>query len=244
MNVGIMQPYFFPYIGYFQLINAVDKFVFYDNCQYIKGGWINRNRLLQCGGEDFYITVPLKKHSYTILISQVEIYNGVDWRRKILLSMRQDYKRAPFYGKIYPIIENLFSLSYDRISVLNAYTISAICKLLNINTQLISLEEVIGTAEEESHIDEFLYEPRIQRILSICRHEKADTYINAIGGQELYHKNVFAENGIKLQFIRTGEISYTQRSIKFFPNLSILDVLFNVGVDGTKRLLLEYTLEE
>ena len=160
MNVGIMQPYFFPYIGYFQLINAVDKFVFYDNCQYIKGGWINRNRLLQCGGEDFYITVPLKKHSYTILISQVEIYNGVDWRRKILLSMRQNYKRAPFYGEIYPIIENLFSHSYDSISILNSDTITAVCKLLDITTELISsFREEINTSEEESFIDKFLYEP-------------------------------------------------------------------------------------
>jgi len=239
-TLGIMQPYFFPYIGYFQLIAAVDRLVLYDSCQYIKGGWVNRNRLLQFKGEDFYITVPLKRHSYKILISEACIYNGFNWHEKILLSIRQNYTRAPYFREVYPVLENLFACSYDSISHLNIISITEICRLLDIRTELIPSLDRYRSVEESVKRGQYACKPMVKRVISICQMEGADNYINAIGGQELYQKETFTQNGINLGFLRTNEISYKQMNRRFCPNLSIIDVLMNVGVEATKTLLKEY----
>lgn len=242
LTLGIMQPYFFPYLGYFQLVAATDKLVVYDNCQYIKGGWVNRNRLLQLNGSVYYITVPLKRHSYKSLISEVHIYDGVDWRKNILGSIRQNYARARFFKDIYSLVESVLMHNYETISQLNIVSISEICRILGIKTEIVFSSDRYQCVEEEIKEGEYDCKPMVKRVLSICKIEQADHYLNAIGGTNLYSKEFFSENGIKLEFVKTNDVSYTQLKEGFEPNLSILDVLMNEGVERTKVLLGEYSL--
>lgn len=242
LTLGIMQPYFFPYLGYFQLIAAADKLVLYDNCQFIKGGWVNRNRLLQHNGSVHYITVPLKRHSHKALISEVRIYDGIDWRKSILANIRQNYSKADFFKDIYPVVESVLMHNYETISQLNIASISEICRIIGINTEIVFSIDRYKSVEEEVEKSEYDCKPMVKRILSICKIERADHYLNAIGGTKLYSQEFFASNGIKLEFVKTNDISYTQMNDEFVPNLSILDVLMNAGAERTKMLLGEYSL--
>lgn len=227
MKIAIMQPYLFPYIGYFQLMNAVDEFVVYDNIKYTKKGWINRNRILINGKDDF-ITFPLKQDSDFLDIR--ERYLADVWpeeRRKIINKINDAYKKAPHYNSIYPVIEqcllfddtNLFRFIYNSLNVLKHY--------MEISTPLIISSEIPAEHNLKSE----------QRVIDICKVRKANTYINPIGGLELYNTENFKNEGLELKFLKTGTISYKQFNNDFIPFLSIIDVLMFNPIEKVKEHL-------
>lgn len=229
-----MQPYLFPYIGYFQLVAAVDKFVVYDDVNFIKGGWINRNNVLINKNSTLF-TVPLDKASPFALINETKInlkFYAI-WKIKFLRSLEQSYKKAPYFLEVYPLIENILDIGEtDLISKLAVKSIKAINEYLQLGTEIVETSSIYNNKN--------LSGPT--RVLDICRIEKASNYINAIGGMELYSKDLFKENNIDLNFIKPKPIKYNQFGNEFIPWLSIIDVLMFNSVSETKDLINEFEL--
>lgn len=216
MKIAIMQPYFMPYIGYFQLINTVDKFIIYDDVNFIKKGWINRNNILANKNRTLF-TIPLKKASQNELIKDITINtNGFSvWKKKFLKTLEMSYSRVKNYDSVVLLLEDIFSYDTDSISELATYSLIVVCKYLNIKTDIIP-SSMVYCNEALSGQD---------RILDICLKERAKIYINPIGGMELYSKSLFKENNIDLFFIRSDNVIYKQFSEEFIPFLSIIDIL-------------------
>jgi hypothetical protein len=231
--MGIMQPYLFPYIGYFQLINAVDKFLIYDNVTFIKQGWINRNNIL-VNGKPLLFSVPLHNLSSYTLIRNTEINKNsyCKWKDKTYKTLEQNYKKAPFYKETLALAVSVFELNPVYISTLASQSIKMVCAYLSIPTVIINS----AVKYNNDHLKAF------NRVIDTCSQEKADSYINTSGGTHLYSKDVFKNNGIDLYFIKTNAISYKQFDKPFVPNLSILDVLMFNSIDETKNLLLSCEL--
>jgi len=232
MKLGIMQPYFMAYIGYYQLINSVDKFIIYDNIQYTKKGWINRNRILS-NNTDYLITLPLKKDSdYLNIVDRELSESWVNDKNKMLNIIKSSYKKTPYFDDAYPLISdcinnsetNLFKYIYDSVLSIKNY--------LDINTEIIISSEL--------NIDHNLKSQ--DKVISLCLNQNADVYINSIGGVELYNKETFKTKGIELNFIKTNPIKYKQFRNEFVPWLSIIDVLMFNSKDTIKNYLNEYTL--
>lgn len=250
-----MQPYFLPYIGYFQAIDAVDKYILYSDVNFSKKGWMNRNRLLMKDGSIFTMTTPIIRKSSGKLISSIKIDKSTRWKSKLLRTIYTSYKGSAFFEEVYPFLEKIFSPSFDYLYQLNGYLIDRICNFTGIETVIeydnsnkyIQLEKQLLDIDNNNY-SQYQYmtktnpEKRVARILEICRYENASTYINAIGGQKLYSKEEFAKYGIDLQFIKMHEFSYPQFSQNFEPNLSIVDVLMHNGSEETKNLIRKYSL--
>ena len=232
MKIAIMQPYFFPYIGYWQLIDAVDRFVMYDNVNYINRGWINRNRIL-VNGKPTYITIPVSKASQNKLISDLYLDNSTEWRGKMLKTIYLAYHRAPQFENVFPLIEAIIFNRENRLSNFLKNSITLVTQYLGINTEIKSSSEII--------IDNNLKGE--DKIVSLCKSEGANVYVNAIGGQGLYSKEKFSLNNINLNFIKSKDIEYHQFDNEFLPWLSIVDVLMFNSVEHVKNQLLnEYEL--
>jgi len=234
MIVGIMQPYFFPYIGYFQLIAAVNKFVIYDDVNFIKGGWINRNNILINKKSNLF-TVPLAKASSNTLINDTKInlkfYNI--WKVKFLRSLEHSYKKAPYFTEVYNLIENVLEINEnDLISKLAVNSIKNVIDYLQLDTEICETSENYNNKIKSGQ----------ERVLDICRIEQASQYINPIGGIELYSKNTFKENGIVLNFVKSKPIVYTQFDNDFSPWLSIIDVLMFNSVGEVNKMINQYEL--
>ena len=253
MKLAVFQPYFFPYLAYFQLISAVDKFILYDCLNYIRQGWVNRNRLLLVNGQPVYFVVPIKAQSSYSKICDILIDNQTNWRRKTCKQIEMNYRRSPFFEEVYPFVEKALTGKEDRLTDLNGATIRAVCAFLEIPTEIVTsdseyeaLEIELGKSESDAKTfylrQQQLDDIKTIRVLEICRKEGAETYINASGGRNLYDKQVFARSGINLLFVRSLPYTYRQRSKEFFPDLSILDVLMNCGKMGTRQLLRNYEL--
>lgn len=243
MKLAIMQPYFMPYIGYFQTMVAVDKYLLYDKVAFIKKGWINRNRIyIQNVGTQF-ITIPLKNKSSFTNISDVQIDNTTDWRSKMLNLIYYNYKRSLFFDVVYPLMENSIKQSSELISEYNFVVLNEIATFLDINTPIELCTDPMyeGIEEQLAKYDDSLLR-KYDRIKFICQANNADNYINPIGGQNLYDKQMFAQDGITLSFVQTQVVPYSQFAPEFIPNLSIIDVLMHNGKEGTKQLLNAYTL--
>lgn len=226
-----MQPYVFPYIGYFQLINAVDKFIIYDDVNFIKQGWINRNRIL-VEGKEFLFAVPLKNQSSFELIKNTQISEDKKWRRRLIMTIEQSYAKAPFFSETINVINNIFQSQTIFISQLAVISILETCNYLDINTEF-----VLSSAKYKNS---FLKGQ--ERILDICRRENARQYINPIGGTELYSKDEFKRNNIDMFFLRPRNIKYKQFDNAFIHGLSIIDVMMFNPRDKIKILLQEYDL--
>lgn len=216
MKLAIMQPYFMPYIGYFQLINTVDKFIFYDEVTFIKKGWINRNRML-LNNQPKTFTIPLTNASSNNLIKDVLISDDKykEWRRSFLRSLMFSYKKAKNYKKVQPLIENILSGSPKHISDLAIKSVMEVSKYLELQTEF-------ETYTQDSGI---LYDSAQDRVLSICSREQASIYINPIGGTELYSVSDFENKNIELYFLQSRKSVYKQFSNEFVPFLSIIDIL-------------------
>lgn len=225
MKLGIMQPYFLPYIGYFQLIASVDKFVIYDNIKYTKKGWINRNRMLK-NGADKVFSLPLAKASDSLDIIEREL--AADFaREKLLNQFRGSYNKAPYFSDVWPIIEGLVRSKDNNLFWYIASSISAICDYLDITTEILVSSDIDAEHDLKGQ----------ERVISICRSLNASTYINPIGGLDLYRLDEFAEAGVDLKFLQSSEVSYTQFGGSFVPWLSIIDILMFNSIDQTKHFI-------
>lgn len=254
MRLAIMQPYFMPYLGYFQVISAVDKFILYENLSFIKKRWMNRNRILLKNGKILLITVPLIKKSSNKIISEIRIDNNQQWRGKLLKTVYLNYKGSFFFDETYHFLEKLFEYPYDYLYQLNAHSIKFIADFLNITTQFgnnnyqyLELETKLGKIDEDdfSGFPDFKIDhtsKKVARIIEISKKEGANVFINSIGGQTLYNKDEFASHGINLFFCKIDQITYPQFSDKFIPDLSIIDVLMHNGKDKTADLVKKYIL--
>lgn len=227
-----MQPYFLPYIGYFQLLNSVDNFVIYDNIQFTKRGWIHRNRVL-LNGADEYFTLPLKKASDFLDVNQRELADSFEVEKvKMLRKIKELYIKSPQYDLVHPIIVSIFNYEDRNLFnfILNA--INEIKNYLDIQTEIIISSTI--------PIDHGLKSE--DKVIAICKALIATKYINAIGGLELYSKSTFLTNEIELNFIKSNPIEYLQFDKNFVPWLSILDVLYFNSKEKTKEYLHQYTI--
>lgn len=228
MTLAIMQPYLFPYIGYWQLINAVDTFVIYDDVNFIKQGYINRNSILS-NGKSQVITMELIGASSNKLINEVEVGNN---RKKLSKTIKQNYIKAPYFEVVYPLIENILNQNEKNLGKFIGYSLEQISNYLEINTKFIYSSDI----EKDNALK------AQDKVLEICNILKADKYINAIGGQELYNKEIFKENGIELNFLKTELVEYKQFKNDFVPYLSIIDILMFNSKDEIKNMLVRYEL--
>jgi hypothetical protein len=225
-TIAIMQPYFFSYIGYWQLIHAVDRFVIYDDVNYIKGGWINRNRLL-INGVPVYITAPLQHLSPYKRICDTVLQPSAVWRDKRVKMVENTYRKAPCFAEVFPVIEKLIRYEADNLADYLAYQLQTLAAFMEIKTEFV----VTSRYYENGHIS------GQQRVLDNCKREHAGTYINPQGGQSLYDAATFRSADIDLRFIVSRPLPYKQRSIGFVPYLSIIDVLMETGTVDIKRHL-------
>jgi hypothetical protein len=232
MKVAIMQPYFFPYLGYFQLIESVDNFIFYDDVNFIKKGWVNRNNIL-VNNEKKLLTVPLQKASQNKIINEVLLNINLKWIEKFLRTLKFTYKKAPYFTDTFEIIKKVFTYPNDNICDLNIEGIKEISKYLGINTKF----EKSSTKYVNS---KFLKKDK--RIIEILNQCNSKVYINAVGGRSLYNKNHFAENGINLLFLKPLDFRYKQFSNRFVSNLSIIDVLMFNSKEEILNFLKKSTL--
>lgn len=231
MKLGIMQPYFLPYIGYWQLMRAVDKYVIYDDVNFIKGGWINRNRILM-NNEIKMINIQMNGASPNKLINEVETFGNAIYNKKLLKTIESCYKRAPYYSNAFQIIEKIINQEETNIAKYLEFSIRQICEYLSIDTEII-VSSTINKNNDFKGQD---------KVIEICKTLGADEYYNAVGGQELYSYEVFASQGIKLKFLKTGTVEYKQFDNEFISNLSIMDVMMFNSPEDIKKMLDEYEL--
>lgn len=213
MKLAIMQPYFLPYIGYFQLIAAVDVFIVYDNIKYTKKGWINRNRMLQ-NGKDVMFSLPLKSDSDYLDVCQRELSTDFN-RNKLLNQFKGTYQRAPYFEPTFPLIEEIVHHKNANLFQFLQHSIIKTCKHLGITTEIRNSSEIA--------IDHSLKNQ--DKVLALCEAVGATTYVNAIGGMELYSKETFRDAAIDLKFIQSKPFEYPQLGDAFVPWLSIIDVM-------------------
>lgn len=226
-----MQPYFMPYFGYFQLINAVDTFVFYDDVQLIRRGWINRNKIL-LQKKEHLITIPLKSASQRKLIHQVPY---VESGKKLIKTIHHAYARAPYYHEVLPIMENIFNYRADNIGALAAFSVKEISNYLGLT--------LIFEYSSQCYPDTIAMGME-NRIIEICRRQNAGMYINATGGKNLYSRANFDRNGIKLKFLEPACPVYRQYKDIFVPNLSITDVIMFNNAETIRAWLNDVKFQE
>jgi len=231
-SIAVMQPYIFPYLGYFQLVNAVDEFVFYDDVNFIKRGWVNRNKILINGKENL-LSFPCIKPSQNKLINQINIDTSKKEYRKNLNSIAMAYKKSPYFENVYPIVEKVLKGSYNTIADLNIASLVEVSKFLNLDTKFKTSSTQFP---ETSHLG------KSQRLKKITKLENASTYINAIGGIALYDKADFQNSGIDLYFLKPNLKPYKQFNQEFVPGLSIIDVLMFNNKNECIELIKDYQL--
>lgn len=233
MRLGIMQPYFFPYIGYWQLLNAVDKYVIADELNFIKNGWINRNRIL-INGEAKMITLPLHGASQNKLINEIEVAGDDAGRNNLLKTIEINYKKAPYFSNVFSVVKTILAQEEKNLAKFLEYSIREICQYLSIKTELIVLSSLNNNDDLR----------RQDKVIDICKILETDEYYNAIGGQELYSYEDFASEGIILKFLKTANVKYKQYDNEFVPDLSIIDVMMFNSIEDIKKILEQYELLE
>ena len=228
MRLGIMQPYFLPYLGYWQLLANVDKYVVYDDVTYIKGGWINRNNFL-INGQKNLLTMRLEKASSYTLIKDIAIKDDFV---KFLKTIEMGYKKAPFFEDIFRLLKDICQCPDKKLGQFLFNSHIKICEYLGIDTELILSSSFEKHTELKGK----------DKVISICKQLGADEYINAIGGQELYDKKEFAENGIRLNFLQANLREYRQLKNEFVAGLSIIDIMMFNSKEEIKEMLNDFKL--
>lgn len=228
MIVAIMQPYFFPYIGYFQLMRAVDMFIFYDDAQYMKGGWINRNRIL-LDHQSSWLTLPVKHDSRTVRINRRSylLDEGVE---PVKGKLQSAYATVPAFKETYPFVSSLLDFGEPNVAAFNANLLRETAQRLDIDCRFAASSEI--TQPNELHGE--------AKIISLCKALGADHYINPIGGVELYDSHHFAEAGLRLSFLRTTVSPLHLREGE--THLSILDTVMRTDWEGARSRLNQYNI--
>ena len=227
-----MQPYFFPYIGYFQLINTADKFVILDDVNYISRGWINRNNILVNGKKTLF-TLPVLKASQNKLIKEIEISIDKKWKRKFSKTIEMTYKKAPFFSQTLALVEKVLNFESKSLTDFLYNSLLEVCTYLEIDTKIEKTSSIYQNSALKAD----------NKIIDICKQEKGTIYINPIGGQELYKQEKFTQEGIELYFLNTGQIDYQQFSKEFVPYLSIIDIMMFNSPSKIKKILTNFELK-
>lgn len=231
-KIAIMQPYFLPYIGYFQLLNAVDEFIVYDNIEFSKKGWVQRNRIL-VNAADAYITLPLKKDSDYLDIRQR--YLADTWpeeKNKMINRICESYRKAPFANDVLPVVEAVLAFPDRNLFAFLFHSLGVLMRYLGITTRLVVSSSVPvnhGLKAEE-------------KVIALCLAQGATHYLNPIGGKLLYQKEEFNRAGIALSFLEANRTEYTQLTHAFIPFLSVIDVLMFNPLERVRHMLSDYTL--
>lgn len=228
MKLAVMQPYLFPYLGYFQLIRAVDAFVVYDDVNYIKGGWINRNFILAQGSKLLF-TLPLQGASPNQLINQVVVGGR---QEKLLATIRHCYAKAPQFPAVFPLVEEIILQQEKNLARYLDYGLRRVCEHLGLHPRW----HVSSNLSKDNELR------GQEKVLAICEELGAKQYINVPGGKELYARDDFAHRGMLLSFIQPKAVTYRQFGKDFVPNLSIIDVMMFNDQAQCARLIEEYEL--
>lgn len=234
MRLGIMQPYFLPYLGYFLLIKHTDKFILFDTVQFIRHGWIERNRILKSNSEGWqYISVPLNKHEQKCIIKNISINNTMDWKQRIL-SQLVYYKKAPYYKKVITLLTDIFLYNYKDIVSLNKKGIETICDYLKITTSIEVFSDMHLEIDKVNSPDEWA--------LNICSAiEGANEYWNAPGGISFFDTLKYNKAGIDIRFPKINTRPYAQFKNDFIDGLSIVDAMMFNSPDEINSMLDDYT---
>lgn len=232
MNIAVMQPYLFPYIGYFQLIQAADRFIFYDDVDFITRGWINRNNILINGKANLF-TVPLRKASQNKLINEIEVAMDDRQRKKFLKKIYHAYTNAPEFDAVYPLIERTFTSDHETIADLAIRSVEETAGYLGQSTEFYRSSERFDNRDLDA----------ADRLIDITRKEGGDTYINPEGGRDLYDKPYFEKHGVELRFLKPACPPYQQFDHDFVPWLSIIDILMFNEPDAIAEMLTAYELD-
>lgn len=233
MTIAIMQPYFLPYLGYFQMLNAVDKFVLLDDVNFIMKGYINKNSIL-VNNKPYKFTIPLKQASQNKLINEMELNFHNKDKQKLLKTIEFAYKKAPFYNDAMQILEQIIYYNEDNLVKYIYNSLKIITEYINISTEILFSSQI---KKDDSLTGQ-------NRIIEINKKLHANTYINAIGGKSLYSSDEFKKNNIDLNFIKMDNIEYAQFSNTFTPYLSFIDIIMFNTIEDIKKMLLKYTLEK
>ncbi len=232
MILAIMQPYLFPYWGYFQLIHAADKFIFYDDVNYIKGGWINRNNILVNGRKHMY-TVEVTGASSFKKINEIQLGRNMG---KVLKTIEQAYNKAPYFQQAFPIVKRVFSNKNPEQSIaqLAIHSVTEVCTYLEIDTILETSSERYPYTRDSKGT---------KRLFKICKENLSHLYINTLAGSPIYSKKEFSEQNIELRFLDSLQFEYLQFVRDFTPHLSIIDVLMFNSRDKLQETLPDYSFQ-
>lgn len=234
MKIAIMQPYFYPYIGYFQLIQTADRFILFDDVQYIRHGWINRNRILKPGEGFQYIIMPLADHGRDTLIRDVQLTDSDNNKDKILRQLEHYKKTAPCYNTVRALIGDSFSTRQTSIAAMNGHCLKATCDYIGVDFTI--------ELSSQMNFDYTQVKDAGEWALRMSEQLQATTYINPAGGRNLFDAGKFEASNIQLQFLKTGSTAYNQRRPLFEPALSIIDVMMFNEPAAIKDLLNDYQL--
>jgi hypothetical protein len=230
-TLAIMQPYFLPYLGYFQLMAKADAFVIYDDVNFINRGWINRNRI-NINGDAHMLTMPLLQASQNRLICEISISDDPAWRKKILKSVQQAYAKAPQFARTYALLEGIVNHPAQNLADYLRHSLHALRDHLGLKTELVDSSRRYENSGLKAQA----------RIIDICLRENASLYVNAIGGMELYAGSDFKQAGLKLAFLHPVLNPYSTGAAPFIPGLSIIDVLMHNDPDAVTEHLHAGTL--
>lgn len=230
MICSVMQPTFFPWLGYFDLIAKADVFVFYDDVQFVKQSWQTRNRIKTANGI-IYINVPVIKNSLNSQINEIEIDNRKPWLKKFNKTIFYTYQKSPFFKEVYPFFEELLHKKHSKLSDFNSLIIIEVCKKLGINTTFYFSSNLLSKENTKD-----------KRLVDICKELKCNQYLSTIGSSSYIEKEVeggeFIKNNIQLSYHNYSPVNYFQNFGEFEPYMSIIDVLFNVGFKKTKEIII------
>lgn len=232
-----MQPYFLPYLGYFSLIHATDRWVVFDDVQFIRHGWIERNRVLNSQEELSYIKVPLNKHTRNVFIKDLTINNNLNWKKKIFDQLTSYKKKAPYYRETIELLEETLNEDFESISTLNIHLLRAVCNHVGIPFNYTVFSEMnLNLREDIQHSGQWA--------LGITKSIGGNIYINPIGGKDLFLKSEFKHSNIELLFCQNNLTRYDQRNLEFKEGLSIVDALMFNSKSTVLDLIKDYNLQE
>lgn len=229
MRVGIMQPYFFPYIEYFRLIARVDLWIAFDTVKYNKKSWMSRNRILNKDKEWSYINVPVAKHDFGTSIKDTRIDSATNWPAKLFQKLKVYEKPAPNYATVIEILSDIFNEGHSSLVCLNVAGLARLCRLLEIDTQIVRLSNLSLDVPENCAPGEWA--------LHICKAVGASEYLNASGGRDLFDPDSYRRHGINLHFHEHIDLRYDTGPFEFVPDLSIIDVLMWVDTDTLRDVI-------
>lgn len=229
------QPYFLPYLGYFSLIKHSDQFILSDTVQFIRHGWIERNRILKPVEGWQYIQVPLKKHSHDSIIRNIEISNDQNWKDKIFAQLDHYKKRAPYYNDVISLIKDIFLVEYNEIVGLNKALLKNVCDYIGFDANINVFSEMNLEIEPVSMADEWS--------LNVCKaiNDKVE-YRNLPGGMSFYDSRKYEKNNISFKFQRVNLTEYDQKRSNFESGLSIIDVMMFNSKGAINNMLDNYDL--